>query len=38
MMSKAKMLVVLFLTQPDQITCISAIPASVVDLNLRPSN
>ena len=35
-MSKAKVLVALPLTQPDRTMWISAIPASEVDLNLRP--
>ena len=37
-MSNARMLVVLFLTQPDRTMCVRATPASVVDLNLRPPN
>jgi len=35
-MLKARMLVVLFLTHPEQITWVSATPTSEVDLNLRP--
>ena len=35
-MSKAKVLVALPLTQPDRTMWVSAMPASEVDLNLRP--
>ena len=38
MMSNARMLMVLFLTQPDQAIYIRATPISVVDLNLRLPN
>ena len=37
-MLNAKVLVVLFLTYSDQIICVRATPALMVDLNLRPSN
>jgi len=37
-MSKANVLVELFFVQPDQIMCVRATPASVVDLNFSPPN
>ena len=37
-MSNARVLVDLLLTQPDRTICVSAIPASAVDLNFRPPN
>jgi len=37
-MSKARVLVEMFLTQPERMMCIRAIPTSIVDLNFRPPN
>ena len=37
-MSKAKVLVDLFLVQPDQMMCVRATPVSVIDLNFSPPN
>ena len=37
-MSNAKVLVERFLTQPERIICVNTTPASVVDLNFKPSN
>jgi len=37
-MSKPNMLVELFFVQLNQMMCVSATPASVVDLNFSPSN
>ena len=36
MISKVRVFVVKFLTQPIQIICISAIPVSIIDLNFNP--